>query len=81
MKNNRLIVDDMEYVIDSTYIDGAKSFRERVPFSYNPHSRLSDKNYSWDYGHTNDAEGFHLVDGIDVINAPRNGTTYRITTG
>ena len=81
MKNNRLIVDDTEYVIDSAYIDGAKSFRERVPFMFNPHNTMTDKYSAWDYGHANDAENLHIVGGIDVITAPRNGTVYRITMG
>lgn len=81
MMNNRLIVDDMEYVLDSAYIAGAKSFRERIPFMFNPHNTLSDKHDAWDYGHANDSEGLHIVDGVDVTMAPRNGTVYRITTG
>lgn len=79
-ENNRLIIDDTEYVLNSVYIDGAKSFREGVPFVFNPHGSLSDKNSAWDYGHTNDSEGLHVVNGVDVILAPRNGTVYRIIT-
>lgn len=81
VKNNRLIVDDMEYVIDVAYMYGACGRRDNIPWRCNPFSTMSDKNSQWDYGHTNEDEGFHMVDGVDIIRAPRNGTVYRIVTG
>lgn len=81
MKNNRLIVDDMEYVLDVAYLYGTHARRDNIPWACNPFSAMSDKNSQWDYGHTNEDEGFHVVDGVDIIMAPRNGTVYRIVTG
>lgn len=78
MKNNKLIIGDTEYVLDAAYRLGASERRWGIPYVNNPYGTLSDKNSQWDYGHTNEDAGFHTVDGVDLVNAVRNGTVYRI---
>lgn len=79
MRNNRLIVDDTEYVLDVAYRRGALDRRNNIPWSCNPFSSMSDKNSQWDYGHSNEDSGLHYVNNVDVIVASQNGTVYKIT--
>lgn len=78
MQNNRLVINDTEYVLDAAYRRGAHACRDHIPYSYNPHHTMSDQNSQWNYGHENEDVGMHVVDGVDIILATRNGTTYHV---
>ncbi len=76
---NTLLIDDTEYPIDAAYVVGARAFRRHTPVNCNPHSTMSDRYSQWDAGHTHEAAGLHLVDGIDVIETGRVGRQF-VTT-
>jgi hypothetical protein len=79
MKLNKLIVGDTEYILSKAYREGADAYRKGISYHDTPyHNANVQAFYDWDYGHTNESAKLHLVDGIDVILAPQNGTTFKI---
>ncbi len=76
MTCNTLLIGDTEYRIDAAYAAGARAFRNSTPFNCNPHNPLSDRYSQWDAGHCHEAEGFHDIDRVDVIEARLSGARF-----
>lgn len=79
MKNNRLVINDTEYILDADYRRGALARRDNFPWALGALEVKSDAALEqWDRGHENEDQGFHVVDGTWIIVAPRNGTVYHV---
>jgi hypothetical protein len=76
MANNKLIVNDVEYDLNKAYRAGALDLRKGVPWTCNPYKEGSVKHDQWSYGHINESEDLHMVNGVDFVLAKPEGLVF-----
>ena len=79
MKNNTLLIGDTCYELNKAYIEGALALRNNISYHLNPYSLYHNEyNYAqWSSGHCHEDTGCHLINGVDVLLAKKNGTEFR----
>lgn len=76
MPDNTLVINDTIYTLTDAYREGAQAMRDDITWHANPYTYGSESYDDWDYGHTHEAAGFHMVEDVDVITQPSLGTEF-----